>query len=142
MVSELEGYIRENRVAINALSSASGFGSTELTITAGDTSLSIGTDLGAYGLEVVRVTGSGVANIATILGGTDGQIKILIFQDSNIDLVDSITKAGGTFYLNHLPAGSDFSPDQDDLIALVNIGGVPGTTEGYWMELFRTLTVK
>jgi len=142
MMSELEAYIRENRVAINALTSASGFGSTALTVAAGTTSLSIGTELGAYGLEIVVVTGAGLADIATILGGTDGQVKIFIFQDNNIDFVDGNIKSGGAFYLNHLPAGSDFSPSLDDVIALVNINGVPGTTQGYWKELFRTLSVK
>ena len=88
------------------------------------------------------VTGAGLADIATILGGTEGQIKIFIFQDANIDLADSISKANGTFYLNHLPSGSDFSPTQDDIIALVNIGGDGASTYGYWKELFRNLSVK
>jgi len=142
LVSELAGYIREDRTAINALSGGSSIGFTNLTVAAGTTSLSVGTELGAYGVEVVKVTGSGLSDIATILGGTEGQIKIFIFQDSNVDLVDGNLKSDGKFYLNHLPAGSDFEPALDDVIALVNIGGDGASTYGYWKELFRTLSVK
>ena len=79
-VNELASYIRENREAINALSVGGSVAQTDLTVTAGQTSLTVGTDLSAVGLETIVVTGSGVATIATILGGTDGQIKIFIFQ--------------------------------------------------------------
>ena len=142
LISELASYIREDRVAINALSGGSDIGFTDLDVAAGATSLSVGTELGAYGIEIVTVTGLGLADIATILGGTEGQIKIFIFQDSNVDLVDGNIKSGGVFYLNQLPAGSDFEPDLDDVIALVNIGGDGASTYGYWKELFRTLSVK
>ena len=142
LVSELAGYIREDRVAINAIVGSDNFGVVDLAISAGATSLSIGTELSSDGIEVVIVTGTGLADIAAIFGGTEGQIKIFIFQDANIDLADSISKSNGTFYLNHLPTGSDFSPTQDDIIAVVNIGGDGASTYGYWKELFRTLSVK
>ena len=142
MVSEIASYIRENRVVINAISGGGDVGVTNLSIAAGITSLGIPADLGAFGLELVIVTGTGVADVATITGGTNGQIKIFIFQDANIDFVDSMTKAGGTFYLNQLPAGSDFEPQQDDILALANVGGNGAATYGYWKEVFRTLSVK
>ena len=142
LVSELASYIREDRVAINSIVGSDNFGVVDLTISAGATSLSIGSELSSDGIEVVVTTGDGLADIATILGGTEGQIKIFIFQDANIDFADSISKANGTFYLNHLPSGSDFSPAQDDVIAIVNIGGDGASTYGYWKELFRTLSVK
>jgi len=140
--SEIPGYLRETRAAINALSGDGSVGFTDLTITVGDTSLSIGSELDDYSLEIVKTTGGGAATIATILGGTEGQVKIFIFMDSNIDFTDSATKANGTFYLNHLPAGSAYSPSAGDVIALMNIDGDGGTTHGYWKELFRTTAVK
>jgi len=142
LVSELASYIREDRVAINAIVGSDNFGVSDVTVAAGATSLSIGTELSSDGIEVVIISGAGLADIATILGGTEGQIKIFIFQDANIDFADGNAKANGVFYLNHLPAGSDFSPSQDDVIVLVNIGGDGASTYGYWKELFRTLSVK
>lgn len=142
IVSSYAGYIREARAAINAISGAGGVGHTNLTIAALTTSLTVGVDIGNFSLETVKVTGGGVVDIESILGGTEGQVKVLIFQDGNVDLVDSVSKANGTFYLNHLPAGSDYSPAQDDVIALVNIDGDGAAVHGYWKELFRTTSVK
>ena len=142
MVSELPGYIRANRVGINAVSGSGNVGVTDLSIAAGVTSLTVGVDVGAYGYEVVKVTGTGVADLVTILGGTEGMVKVFIFQDANVDLWDSALKANGTFYLNHLPVATEFAPDQDDILALVNIGGDGAAVYGYWLELFRTISVK
>jgi len=141
LVSELAAYIREDRVAINSVVSGAGFGVTNLDIAAGTTSLSVGTDLLAVGHEIVIVTGLGVAVLATILGGTDGQIKTFIFQDANIDLIDG-AKSNGKFYLNQLPALSNFEPQQDDVLTLVNIGGDGASVYGYWKELYRNLSIK
>jgi len=141
-VSELPKYIREGRVAVNAVSGSGNVGVTDLTIAAGVTSLSVGTDVGSYGYETVIVTGTGVADLVTILGGTDGMVKVLIFQDANVDLHDSALKANGTFYLNQLPVASEFAPDQDDILALVNVGGDGAAVHGYWLELYRTISVK
>ena len=141
LVSELPAYIRENRIAVNSVVTAAGFGVTNLDIAAGTTSLSVGTDLLAVGHEIVIVTGLGVAILATILGGTDGQMKTFIFQDANIDLIDG-AKSNGKFYLNQLPALSNFEPQQDDVLTLVNIGGDGASVYGYWKELYRNLSIK
>lgn len=143
MVSELATYIREARAAINAITVGSNnLAATSLAVPAGTTSLTVGTDLADAGLEVVTISGTGLSDIATILGGVDGEIKIFIFQDANLDFADSISKANGTFYLNHLPAASDFDAQQDDILALVNMGGDGASVYGYWKELFRSLSVK
>jgi len=141
MISTHAAYIRENRAEINSISAGGAVAQTNLTITAGQTSLVVGTDLSTVGLETVVVTGSGVAVIATITGGTDGQVKIFIFQDANVGLTDGV-KASGKMYLNHLPALSNFAPQQDDVIALRNVGGDGASNHGYWKELYRTLSVK
>lgn len=141
MVSEWPSYVRENRVAINAVTIGAGFGVTNLSIAPGTTSLSIGTDLLSVGYETIIVTGLGLSTLATILGGIEGQIKTFIFQDANIDLTDG-AKANGNFYLNQLPALSDFQPQQDDVITLVNIGGDGASIYGYWKELYRALSIK
>jgi len=141
-VSEIASYIREDRAAINAISGAGGVGVTELEVPALTTSLTIGTELDDYSIEVVIISGDGASTLDSILGGTQGQIKIFVFQDANIDMTDG-TKADGEFYLNHLPALSDFDPQQDDVLALVNVGGDAGaTSDGYWKELYRTISVK
>jgi len=141
-VSELPKYIREGRVAVNAVSGSGNVGVTDLTIAAGVTSLSVGTDVGSYGYETVIVTGTGVADLLTILGGTDGMVKILVFQDANVDLHDNISKDNGTFFLNQLPVSGEFAPAADDIIALVNVGGDGSTAHGYWQELYRTINVR
>jgi len=142
IVADFPTYIRENRAAINALSGDNSFGYTALSIAAGITSLTIGTELGLYGIEVVKVTGLGAATLETILGGTAGQIKIFIFQNALTKIEDGNAKNSGVFYLNHLPAGSDLEPSQDDILAVVNMLGDGGSTYGYWKELFRTISVK
>jgi len=142
MVSELPGFIRQTRIAINAVSGSGNVGASEIDIPLGTTSLTVGTDLGLFGFESVMITGLGLATLETILGGTHGQVKVFVFQNALVRLADDLSKAGGTFYLNHLPAGDDFEPDQDDVLAVMNIGGNGGATPGYWIELYRTISVK
>lgn len=142
MMSELSSYIRETRAAVNALVGSGNIVTTNLEIGIGATSLSVGAELSSSGLEMLITTGAGLVDLETILGGTEGQIKIFIFHDTNVDLVDGNDKADGKFYLNHLPAASDFNPGVDDILALVNIDGNGGANYGYWKELFRTLSVK
>ena len=79
--------------------------------------------------------------LATMTGGTEGQIKVFIFQDANIDLTDGV-KADGKFYLNHLPALSNYTPLQNGILVLANVGGDGATVHGYWKELFRTFPNK
>ena len=140
-VAELSAYIRENRVAINAISGVGNVGITDLTVAAGVISLVVGTDVGLYGLELVIIDAAAAIVLATMTGGTEGQIKIFIFQDANIDITDG-AKADGKFYLNHLPALSNYSPQQDDVLAVANVGGDGASVHGYWKELFRTASVK
>lgn len=140
LVSQLPAYIRENRAAINAVTSGAGFGVTNLNVPPGTISLTVGVDLLAVGHEIVIVTG-GVAVLQTIIGGTEGQIKTFIFQNSTVDLLDGV-KADGKFYLNHLPALSNFEPEPDDVLTLVNIEGDGAAVYGYWKELYRTISVK
>ena len=140
-VSELPSFMRETRAAVNAVSGAGNVGVTDLIIAAGVTSLSVGTELGAYGFETVKVTGTGISTLLTILGGTEGQVKVLVFQGANVRITDG-AKAAGAFYLNQLPALSNFNPQQDDVLALVNIDGDGASVYGYWKELYRALSIK
>jgi len=142
MVNELPGYQRETRAALNAVVGSGTLVATNLEIAAGATSLTIGSELSNADIEILITTGAGLVDLATILGGTEGQIKVFIFHDTNVDLVDGNSKADGKFYLNHLPAASDFDPGIDDILAMINIDGDGGSTYGYWKELFRTLSVK
>ena len=142
LVSQLAAYIRENRAEINSISAGGAVAQTDLAVSAGQKSLSVGTELSAAGLETIIVTGGGVAALETILGATDGQVKVFIFQDANVDLVDGNVKINGRFYLNQLPAASNFEAQQDDVLALRNVGGDGASVYGYWKELYRALSVK
>ena len=142
IVSALPAYIREARAAINALSSGSGVGVTALTIAAGAVALTVGTEVGLFGYEVLITDAAGAANIAKILGGTEGQTKKFIFQDNNVGLVDGAALSGN-LYLNQLPALSTFAAQTNDVIELVNVGGDGGvTTHGYWKEVARQIALK
>ena len=141
-VSTLPSYTRENRVAIAALVAGTGIAQTNLSIAAATVSLVVGTDISADGFESVVVTGLGIATIATITGGTDGQVKIFIFQDANIAFIDGDARVNGVFYLNQLPAGGNFNATRDDVLVLRNIGGDGAGVEGYWKELYRAISVK
>lgn len=141
LISELAYYLRETRTAVNAISGSGNVGVTDLTIDVGTTSLTVGTELGEYGFEVVKVTGDGASTLTTIIGGTEGMVKVFIFSDANVKMTDGVA-SGGKFYLNQLPALSDFEPTAGTILALVNIDGDGGTTYGYWKELYRTEIVK
>ena len=141
LVNALPAYIREARAAINALSTGEGVGVTELEVAAGAVALTVGTEVGRYGFEIVVISGAGAANIATINGGVQGQTKVFIFQDNNIGIVDGLA-VDGHIYLNQLPALSTFAAQSNDILALTNIGGDGAAVEGYWKEIFRQVALK
>ena len=142
IVGALPAYIRETRAGVNALSSGSGVGVTALTIGAGAIALTVGTEVGIFGYEVLITNAGGAANIAKILGGTEGQTKKFIFQDNNVGIVDGAA-LGGNIYLNQLPALSTFATQINDVLELVNVGGDGGvTTHGYWQEVSRQIALK
>ena len=142
LISAIPAYIRETRAAVNAvIAEESDVAITTLTISAGTTALVIGTTLLAVAIEVVKLNSLGAADIAQIRGGTEGQIKIFIFQGNNMTFADG-AKALGALYLNQLPVGSLLAAQQDDVLALVNIGGNGSTEYGYWKELWRQISVK
>lgn len=142
LVSTHAEYLREVRAVVNALSVGSGVGVTELTIAAGTTSLTVGTDLGLFGVELVMAEAAAAVSISKILGGTQGQLKRFVFRDNNITLVDGVA-ASGNLYLNRLPALSSWATQTNDSVDLVNIGGDGGaTTHGYWLEVSRQVAIK
>lgn len=144
MVSDLGVYERETRAAVNALEvvvGALGVATifTNYNAAAGQTTIAIGAGLSGVSIESVLITGTGLAALQTVTGARSGQIKIFIMGDANISLVDSNSRANGTFDLNQLPAGSSFGNYLRDVIALLNIGGDPDAgNNGYWKEIFRT----
>lgn len=142
LLSAFAAYIRETRAAVNALvAGASDVDVTALTVTAGLTTLTVGTDLSEAAIEIIKVTGGGVAALQYILDGVDGQIKIFVFNDGNVSFVDA-DKSAGQFYLNHLPAYSNYDAAENDVLILINIGGNGTTVQGYWKEIYRQVAVK
>ena len=143
LVSELPSYIRETRAALNDIEGLENtVGQTDLNVESGTTFLAVGDELGDYGYESIIMTGLGASTLSSITGGTHGQVKVITFQNADVSLTDSDSKSAGTFYLDQLPVGEDFNPEVDDVIALMNVDGSPGVDNGYWKELYRTLSVK
>ena len=140
-VSALPAYIREVRAAVNSISGSGNVGVTNLAIPPGATSLTVGTDIGRDGYEAVIVSAAVAVNISNIYGGTNGQIKVFVFTDNNVGIVDGLA-LGGALYLNQLPALSTFNAQTNDVLVLMNIGGDGATNHGYWKEIQRQLAVK
>jgi hypothetical protein len=144
LVAELPYWIRLLAGAINSLGSNpyTDFNVTDLAIAAGSTTIDIGIDLSKTPIEVILTHGIGGASaIQHIRNGTNGQIKLFVFLDSDISFVDG-TKDSGKIYLNQLPALSVCAFEPGDAIALVNIGGDGSTEYGYWKEIWRQVSVK
>lgn len=143
MVSELPKYIRENRVDINAFIDVSGEVSSQgLNVATGTSTLVIPTNLTVAQIETIYITSSGgVSNISLITGGSARQIKIFVFGDNNVSMIDGLKATPGAIYLNQLPVLSTFNAQIDDVIALMNVDGA-GAIFGYWKELWRQVSVK
>jgi hypothetical protein len=142
LVSMLPYWIRHTRAALNALiANVSDITVNNLSLTPGDIAIVVGTELTAIGIEVVFIDCLGVSVIEQIRGGSEGQIKIFVFQGNNVGFKDG-PKLTGQLYLNQLPALSTFDAQTDDVIALVNIGGDGAAVYGYWKELWRQVSVK
>lgn len=139
--SAYAAYLRETRLAVNALSAGTGVGSTTLNMALGTTLLDVGVDLGMFGIDLVRCTADVAVSVDTIIHGVSGQIKIFVALDNNVSFVDGIA-AGGHLYLNQLPALSSFSMQAGDVLAIVNIGGDGSVVTGYWREIFRQAALK
>lgn len=139
LVSAIAAYIRANRLAINTNETSIAAGSalvyTILNVNAGAVAMDIDTDLSAAMLEMVLLTGTGVADIAEITGGTAGQVKIFLLGDANVRFERDLTKIA----LNQSAAETYYGAVQYDVIAFVNIGGDPvAPANGIWWELWRT----
>lgn len=134
-------WIRTLAAAINSIElDPASVVTNELVIAAGDTALVVGVDLSETRIEIIFISSVGEATIEYIRGGLDGQIKIFICQDDEVTFTDG-PKSDGHLYLNQ-PALSNLNLEQDDVIAFVNVGGDGSSDYGYWMEMWRTLSVK
>jgi len=140
-VSDLAGYSRETRAALNVIETAvASLGAvasvTELALAAGATSIAVGSGgLSSLRWEIVLLTAAGAANIAQITGGTQGQLKIFILLDADVQFVRNPTYIA----LNQPAAIANYGGYAGDVIAFVNINGNPSTgVDGYWKEIWRT----
>lgn len=141
LVRSLPSYIRETRAAVNSVITGTGFSTTILAL-AGETSLTVGVRLANVGHEIIFATSTGATVLATILGGTNGQLKTFVFGDGNITFTDG-TKDSGKFYLNISPALDPLTFNARYTICLVNEGGDGGVSDhGWWREIWKTEAVK
>jgi hypothetical protein len=144
LVSTWPSWIRALHAYINVLEgnlSGSIFVVTELSITAGDTTLVVGTDLSRAMFEVVFVSGVGPSTLKHIYGGTQGQFKVFIFMNNLVSVEDG-DKDDGEFYLNQLPVGSVFGAQENDVLMLANVDGNGSDEFGWWKEVYRQVAVK
>ena len=136
-------WIRALAIEINSIISGdTDITTTELTLPGGVTSLTVGTggDLTSIPQEKVLINGFAPNTLTQITGGLQGQVKIFIFQGDDVDLTAG-AKVLGQLYLNQ-PLASDFEPEIDDVLVILNIGGDGGANYGYWQELYRKLSVR
>jgi hypothetical protein len=140
-LAELNALLRETRLAVNTANTAiTALGGAvasaiDLVLTSGTTQIIVGTDMGAIALELVNLTAGGACVIDEIVSGTAGQMKIIVFGDTNITLTNNSAKID-------LNCVGNFTGAVGDVIALVNVDGDPATVEnGYWKEIFRNLAV-
>ena len=122
--------------AINAFGDAGEV--TSYTMTAGQTTLTVGTELNATSLEVVFLAATAAEELQRINGANSGDIKIFIMTSDNVTVVRN------DFYIktkNPL-LSPNFDTNEGDVIVLANNGGISGTAStGTWIELFRSLQV-
>ena len=111
---------------------------TSVSLSAGQTVLTVGTELDSAPLEVVFLGAIAAEELQRINGASSGDIKIFIMTTNNVTVVrnDSYIKTKNPL-LN-----PNFDTNIGDVTALVNSGGVADTTTyGTWIELFRSLQV-
>ena len=128
-------------VDVPSTTSEAEYTTTVLNLSAATTTLVIGTDLASIDMEIVLLSSLGVSILGQMTGGIAGQIKIFVFQDNAVSVKDGV-KSDGKFYLNQLPALTDFDAAQDDTLAVINVGGDGSAINGYWKEFNRQLSVK
>lgn len=136
-------WIRALAAEINSIISGDADITTlELTLVGGVTVLTVGTgeDLSSIPQEKVLIGATGPCTLTQITGGLQGQVKIFIFQGDNVSLTAG-AKTLGQLYLNQ-PLATDFDPEADDVLVLMNVDGDGEATYGYWEELYRKLSIR
>lgn len=138
-VDQLDGYIRENRVQINSLLATVDAQSWVLTsvvstyaMTAGQNDLVVGTHVGNVVLELVNLTAGAAEDLQNITGARAGNVKIIRFGDNNITVKHNDSKI-------KLPGSTDYSPNANDVLVLVNVGGDGAGVDGIWAQVTRQI---
>jgi len=142
LVSSLAEYERETMAGVNSLEALiAALGAvaavTRYVCVGGQTTIPVGgaSGLSEVSMELVLLSGTGVAAITDITGGTEGQMKFFLMLDTNVSFVRDVTKIA----LNQPASIAQFGGYLGDILALSNINGAPATPlDGYWNELFRT----
>ena len=142
-ITDLEAEIAAIKIDIIDLYAAiaalgGGIGTTSYVMTAGQYILTVGTDLKSNALEIVFLGASAAENLERINGAANGNIKVFIATANNVTVVrdDSYIKTKNTL------SDPNLEMEAGDVIALVNVGGIAGTsTNGTWLEIFRALQV-
>lgn len=86
------------------------------------------------GIEVIGLTAVGAVELKQITGARAGNIKVLCFDDGYITTKYDASKL-------KLSGGLDVTWAAGDKLTLVNRGGNPGVSDGYWEELSREVVI-
>ena len=133
LVSQIDDYIREDRLQINLLWDAiTAANSTETAhlMGAGDFSMAVGSDLEDVILEAIVLTGNALGNdLMQITGGSGGMVKVIKAGDANVTVKHDAS------YID-LAGDVDYALADGSVLGLINIGGTTGVN-GVWYELFR-----
>jgi hypothetical protein len=133
LVSQIDDYIREDRLQINLLWDAiTAANSTETAhlMGAGDFSMAVGSDLEDVIIEGIVLTGNALGNdLRQITGGSGGMLKVIKAGDANVTVKHD---AG---YID-LTGDVDYALSDGSILGLINVGGTTGVN-GVWYELFR-----
>lgn len=123
-VNRLPYWIRQ---VVSALASGS-LDTNEQIVSTGDSELTGS----AVSIEVIYVTANSLVevNINTLTNGAAGRMKVLVFADALVTLID----ATGNLNLRGDPALPDFPAEAGDVI-----GFVWDTDNTVWREMFRSL---
>lgn len=133
---ETRNAVNDNETAIAAIGSSAI--TNDITLTAGQTTLTIGsitgTDLLDINNEIAIVSTSETPDIATISNGQDGMIKHFRSNGSTFNFVNT-----GNIVLLQPSGITTFNVGDGDIISFYNDGGVQGSSNGTWYEFNRSL---
>jgi len=109
---------------------------TNVTLDPGQTDLVVGTDIEDCMIEIILIQAAAAETLENITGAREGNLKFIIPVNDNVSIDRDNTK----IKLKQPVANPTLQMLTDDVLVIINFGGDPDTTtDGTWLELYRTL---